>query len=46
MMETKLFTKTEQIPEAADILKNGGLLGIPTETVYGKIPSDFGKESL
>ena len=34
-METKLFTKTEQIAEAAAILKNGGLLGIPTETVYG-----------
>lgn len=34
-METKLFTKTEQIPEAAAILRNGGLLGIPTETVYG-----------
>ena len=34
-MDTKLFTKTEQIAEAAAILKNGGLLGIPTETVYG-----------
>lgn len=34
-METKLFTKTEQIAEAAAILRDGGLLGIPTETVYG-----------
>ena len=44
-METKYFdlrdTKRprnsieEQIAEAADILRRGGLLGIPTETVYG-----------
>lgn len=34
-MDTKLFTKTQQIAQAAAILKNGGLLGIPTETVYG-----------
>ena len=26
---------TEKISEAADILRNGGLLAIPTETVYG-----------
>ena len=37
-MNTKLFTApltTEQYNEAAAILRNGGLLGIPTETVYG-----------
>ncbi len=37
-MQTKLFSPplTEaMLEEAAAILKNGGLLGIPTETVYG-----------
>lgn len=37
-MNTKLFTApltTEQYEEAAAVLRNGGLLGIPTETVYG-----------
>ena len=37
-MNTKLFTApltTEQYGEAAAILREGGLLGIPTETVYG-----------
>ena len=34
-METKLFTQYHEIPEAAAILREGGLLGIPTETVYG-----------
>ncbi len=33
-METKLLTK-EQTAEAGKILKNGGLVGVPTETVYG-----------
>ena len=37
-MNTRLFTApltTEQYDEAAAILRTGGLLGIPTETVYG-----------
>ncbi len=37
-MDTKLFKSPlseEQYDEAAAILRNGGLLGIPTETVYG-----------
>ena len=37
-MDTKLFTAPltgEQYDEAAAIIRNGGLLGIPTETVYG-----------
>jgi len=34
-LETRIFTQLHEIPEAAAILKNGGLLGIPTETVYG-----------
>lgn len=33
-METKLLT-SEQTAEAGKILKSGGLVGIPTETVYG-----------
>ncbi len=33
-MNTKLLTQND-IAEAAAILKNGGLVGIPTETVYG-----------
>ncbi len=33
-METKLLT-SEQTAEAGNILKKGGLVGIPTETVYG-----------
>ena len=37
-METKLFTmplSEAQYEEAATIIRKGGLLGIPTETVYG-----------
>jgi len=36
-MKTELFTELtpENIQKAAEIIKNGGLLGIPTETVYG-----------
>ena len=37
-MNTKLFTApltAEQYAQAAAIIRNGGLLGIPTETVYG-----------
>ena len=33
-METKYLTETK-LRQAAEILKRGGLLGIPTETVYG-----------
>ena len=36
-MNTIYFTEptTENIAAAADIIRRGGLLGIPTETVYG-----------
>lgn len=35
-MQTLLLDSTQQnIQKAAEILKNGGLVGIPTETVYG-----------
>lgn len=33
-METKIFSK-ENIDEAAEILRRGGLVAFPTETVYG-----------
>ena len=33
-MNTKRFT-AQEVEQAAEILKRGGLLGIPTETVYG-----------
>ena len=33
-MKTKVLTNNE-IQCAADLLKRGGLVGIPTETVYG-----------
>ena len=36
LLKTLLLTNTaENINKAAEILKNGGLVGIPTETVYG-----------
>ena len=37
-METKVFypeRDADTVPQAAEILRRGGLLGIPTETVYG-----------
>jgi len=34
-LETKIFKTQSDIAAAAELLKNGGLLGIPTETVYG-----------
>ena len=35
-MDTKLFhTDDNEIAEAGEILRNGGLVAFPTETVYG-----------
>ena len=40
-METKIYQITEENPdvpeleEAGEIIKNGGLVAFPTETVYG-----------
>lgn len=50
-MKTKLLyakdiTATLQINEAADILKNGGLVAIPTETVYGLAASALNEEAV
>lgn len=39
-METKLLTVAE-IDEAGEILRNGGLVGMPTETVYGLAADAF-----
>ena len=33
-MKTELLTE-QDVPRAAEILQKGGLVGIPTETVYG-----------
>ncbi len=35
MMETRVFTKSEELPEAAALLRAGELVAVPTETVYG-----------
>ena len=35
-MQTKIFTTSEKdIAAAGEIIKNGGLVAFPTETVYG-----------
>lgn len=41
-METKLFhTTDDEIKQAGDIIRNGGLVAFPTETVYGLGASAF-----
>lgn len=47
-METKkLFAKSkEDIKAAADILKNGGIVAIPTETVYGLAADAFNADAI
>ena len=36
ILETRIFgTSEEDIQQAAEIIKNGGLVAFPTETVYG-----------
>lgn len=44
-METKYLTK-HRILQAAEILKRGGLLGIPTETVYGLGANGLNEEAV
>jgi len=34
-MNTRIFREEKDIPEAAEVIRSGGLLGVPTETVYG-----------
>lgn len=50
-METKLLTAmdetaTEAIGQAAAILKSGGLVAVPTETVYGLAASAFSESAI
>lgn len=46
-METRLFDSKDEnsIKEVANILKNGGLVAIPTETVYGLAANAFNEEA-
>lgn len=48
-METKLYEinspSDERIKEVAEILKNGGIVAIPTETVYGLAGNALSEES-
>ena len=43
-METKILN--DKISEAADILKSGGLVGVPTETVYGLAANGFDENAV
>ncbi|NLL62933.1 MAG: threonylcarbamoyl-AMP synthase [Ruminococcaceae bacterium] len=44
-MKTRLL-KSEEIKEAGRILRNGGLVGIPTETVYGLAANALSSEAV
>ena len=44
-METKYLTE-QKLQQAAQILKRGGLLGIPTETVYGLGANGLNEEAV
>lgn len=44
-METKILTQDE-VAQAATIIKNGGLVVMPTETVYGLGADAFNKEAV
>ena len=46
-MNTKVLTPTkENIEAAAEILRNGGLVGLPTETVYGLAANALDAEAV
>ncbi|MEE1002744.1 MAG: L-threonylcarbamoyladenylate synthase [Acutalibacteraceae bacterium] len=46
-METQILSKSEKdIAAAAEIIKNGGLVCIPTETVYGLGANAFDKKAV
>ncbi len=47
-MKTKFYEKCDEaeISEVADILKNGGLVAIPTETVYGLAANAYNGEAV
>ena len=44
-MKTELLTQ-QDVPRAAEILQKGGLVGIPTETVYGLGANGFDPEAV
>ena len=44
-MKTELLTE-QDVPRAAEILQKGGLVGIPTETVYGLGANGFDPETV
>lgn len=46
-MKTLLLKNTEEdIKTAAELLKNGGVVGIPTETVYGLAADALNPEAV
>lgn len=46
ILDTKNNRYDESINEASDILKNGGIVAIPTETVYGLAASAYSDEGI
>ncbi|HZJ75301.1 MAG TPA: L-threonylcarbamoyladenylate synthase [Clostridia bacterium] len=50
MTETKIVKispcDSEKLKEAADIIKNGGVVGIPTETVYGLAANAYDENAV
>ena len=46
MKTLKLTDDNRGIGTAAEILKNGGIVGIPTETVYGLAANAFDDEAI
>ena len=50
MIETKILkinhNDAEKLKEAADIIKNGGVVAIPTETVYGLDASVYDENAV
>lgn len=44
-MNTKIFTKNE-LSEAAAMIRNGGIVAMPTETVYGLAANAFDAEAV
>ncbi len=45
-METRRITSPEELPEAAAALKLGGLVAVPTETVYGLCANGLDSEAV
>ena len=45
-METRHITSMEELPEAAAALKLGGLVAVPTETVYGLCVNGMDSEAV